>query len=387
MHQRGNVPFNRRFLRICFVCNELPPAVSGGIGPCVFTLARALASAGHDVVVVGLYEREYDWSNSGFRVVPLTAQKRRSMGLARFSGRWALRRTIASLNREARIDVVEWPDFQGEFLFALRSGPVDVLRNHGPSLSHRLYGLIPRDRTVEMREVWTLRRIPNWIGVSHWFMHECAKFANAKPKRATVVYNPVDCDVFHPEQLDRDKGLILYAGSLMERKGAFALAKAARLFLPQLPEARLLFVGREAVPGARKRIVELAGERATHQIQFLDPLDQQQLAKLMRRCAVFAMPSILESFGNVWAEAMASGTPVLGSRLTCGPEVVPHEQAGLLVDPANHQQIADALIQLMRHEALRTRLGNRGRSIAVERYSVQSASAKTLDFYRQCLLV
>ena len=336
-------------------------------------------------MVVGSYPRPYDWSQTGLKVIPVAPDLRHSLSLARFSARFALRQAIASLHRHIPIDVVEWPDFQGLFLWKLRRGPVDVVRNHGPSFSHRLYGLTPGDRRIESREIRALRRIPNWIGVSHWFMKECMRMAGAKPKRTTVIYNPVDCRLFHPGQEERDQNVILYAGALIERKGVFALARASRLFLPELPQARLLFVGREASPGSRRRILGLAGEAVRNRIEFLDPLPQAELAAMMRRCAVFAMPSILESFGNVWAEAMACGTPVLGSSLTAGPEVVPHGEAGLLVDPERTEQIAAAVLSLMRNSELRARLGRRGREIALARYSVHGACARTIEFYRQCL--
>jgi glycosyltransferase involved in cell wall biosynthesis len=198
-----------------------------------------------------------------------------------------------------------------------------------------------------------------------------------------VIYNPVDCGLFHPAPESKDDNLILYAGSLIERKGVFALAAAARHFLPALPQAKLLLVGRSD-PAARRRIHELAGAAAT-QLEIRDPLPQAELAGLIRRAAVFAMPSVLESFGNVWAEAMASGTAVLGSTLSCGPEVVPDDEAGLLADPADPTQIAAAVQRLMTHPELRGRLAASGRRIALDRYSLPAALTCTVAFYRTCL--
>jgi glycosyltransferase involved in cell wall biosynthesis len=98
------------------------------------------------------------------------------------------------------------------------------------------------------------------------------------------------------------------------------------------------------------------------------------------------MPSLLESFGNVWAEAMASGTPVVGSLLSAGPEIVPHDIAGLLVDPRNPAQVAEAVTTLMTSQSLRYRLGLAGRRLARDKYSVEVTGENTMSFYKQLTL-
>ncbi|MDQ3949749.1 MAG: glycosyltransferase [Gemmatimonadota bacterium] len=379
-----------RSLHVCFICNELPPATAGGIGPAVLTNARHLVALGHRVTVLGLYDRDYGWRHAGIDVRALRARGRARTAFGRawsvLGERLRLRRALADLHGERRIDIVEWPDYEGLYLRPLPD-IVDVVRNHGPLKSHRMYGLVPRIRHVEALETWTLRAIPNWIGVSRWFMDEWLRITGARPARTAVLYNPVDCDVFHPPAVPRRDDLILYSGSLLERKGVFALARAARRFLANLPHAKLMLVGRE-VPGhagARDRIRAEVGAEHAERLVFRDPVPQAELAALMRECTLFAMPSILESFGNVWAEAMASGAPVVGSRLTCGPEVVPHEEAGLLADPASPDDVAAAVERLMRDPGLRDRFGARGRDIAVARYSTSTIMPRTVEFYRECL--
>lgn len=379
---------NERPLHICFVCNELPPASAGGIGPCVLTTATRLAERGHAVTVVGLYDRIHPWHHPGVEVRPIVVDATRSSKARRavriITNRLRLRGALAALHHSQPIDVVEWPDFEGLYVAGI-PGVVDVVRNHGPIMSHRLYGLEAKRPYIEWLECRTLRTIENWIGVSHWFMDEWLRITGARPRRRTVLYNPVDCELFRPLDAPGRSDLILYSGSIMERKGVYALARAARIFLERLPQATLLFVGRELDPGGRRRVVEEAGESVASRIRFSDPLPQHEVARLMRECALFAMPSLLESFGNVWAEAMASGVPVLGSTLTCGPEVVPHEEAGILVNPSNPSEIAEQVVRLMNDAALRRRLGAAGRRVAVARYSTDVIIPNTVRFYRGCL--
>ena len=375
---------NVRPLSICFVCNELPPAPAGGIGSTVLTTALALAGHGHVVVILGVYDRDYGWALPGVKVKPIVLEG--PPAARKMLQHVLIWRALHKLNAITPIDIVEWPDYEGLFVTNI-PGTVDVVRNHGPSISHRLVGLIHKNPIREYAEISTLRRIPNWIGVSKWFMQEWLQITGASPHRTTVIYNPVDCNLFHPgQQAERNQNLILYAGTLNERKGIFALARAARLFFPKLPNARLLFVGREAHGPVKARILEEAGAENADRILFNDAVPQKQLAELMRSCAIFAMPSLLESFGNVWAEAMASGTPVVGSLLSAGPEIVPHNTAGLLVDPRNPAQVAEAVTTLMTSQSLRYRLGLAGRRLAQDRYSVEVTGENTMSFYRELAL-
>lgn len=337
--------------------------------------------------MVGIYNADYAWDHPGIQVRPILRRPARHPRLARLarvlSDRVRLRRTLQRIHQSQPIDIIEWPDFEGLYLGPV-PGIADVVRNHGPIMSHRLYGLTRHRPHTEWLERHTLRAISNWIGVSTWFMNEWIRITSARPQRTTVLYNPVDCNLFKPGGERRDD-LIVYSGSLLERKGVFALARAARQFLPRLSGATLLFVGRDISGDARTRIIAEAGTDAARQIQFSDPLPQGELADLFRRCTLFAMPSLLESFGNVWAEAMASGAPVLGSKLTCGPEVVPDGIAGILADPNDPQDIANHVVRLMNDSALRSRLGAAGRQIAIERYSTDVVIPKTVSFYHECL--
>ena len=374
-------------MRIVFVCNELPPASAGGIGPAVATLARGLVGQGHHVSVVGVYDATHQWQIPGVQVFPIYHPYQ--VWFRPFFRRHDLRRLaifkeIIRLKRTQGVDVVEWPDYEGLFWKRI-PGVVDVVRNHGPRISHRLHGLTQRYPHWEKLEFRILRTIPNWIGVSQWFMDEWLRITGAQPKRATVVYNPVDVDLFRPEEQPDlvDPNMVLYAGSLMQRKGVLSLLRAANLFLKDCPAARLLVAGRD-LTGLPLLEAEISDE-VRQRVILAHPIPQARLARLIRRASIFAMPSVLESFGNVWAEAMASGVPVVGSTLTCGPEIVPAEVAGLLADPNNPEQIAQQVVRLLRDPSLRNRLGRNGRQQAISRFSLSVGVSRTLEFYEACL--
>ena len=84
-----------------------------------------------------------------------------------------------------------------------------------------------------------------------------------------------------------------------------------------------------------------------------------ELAREYSQCHIFCLPSVQEGFGIVFLEAMANGKPVVAARAGAAPEVVQH---GLLVEPDNDQELADAIERLYREPLLRESLGNAGRA-------------------------
>src|ERR1700722_14765329 len=101
-------------MKICFICNEYPPACHGGIGNATRTLARSLVGAGHEVRVIGFYPQDEAApeceSDCGVSVTRLKVPKG---PVAWVRARRALYVAVARLVRDGRINVVEVPDYQG----------------------------------------------------------------------------------------------------------------------------------------------------------------------------------------------------------------------------------------------------------------------------------
>jgi glycosyltransferase involved in cell wall biosynthesis len=297
--------------------------------------------------------------------------------------RWSISLAIRSVNRRSPIDIIEWPDFEG--LFFRRLPPAtDIIRTHGSYMLIRAHGGLPENRAVEEAERSQYKAVPNWIGVSRWVIDRLVSEEDLSPANMTVIHNPVDTTLFSPCRVEAKRPLVLYAGTISRAKGAISLAQAANRFLSRVPEAQLAFVGKDptgCIDAARGAIDSSLLARVT----FLHPMPRTDLAKLMAQAAVVAMPSYFEAFGNVWAEAMASGVPVVGSTAGSGPEVVPDRIAGLLVEPGDDAQIADAVTRLLLNPEMCREMGAAGRRIALQRYSCQRAVALTENFYYHCL--
>lgn len=101
---------------------------------------------------------------------------------------------------------------------------------------------------------------------------------------------------------------------------------------------------------------------------------------------VVVLPSIShEDFPNVVIEAMAMAKPVIGSRVAGIPEQIVEGLTGLLVPPADEQQLAEAIAKLIEGRELRERLGTAGRDRYEELFTPATASARYFSLYRELL--
>ena len=103
------------------------------------------------------------------------------------------------------------------------------------------------------------------------------------------------------------------------------------------------------------------------------------LEEVVGACDVFLLPSEAESFGMAALEAMASEVPVIGSRAGGLPEVVVEGEVGYLCEVGDVTAMADRGIEILGDEALRKRMGEAGRRLAVEKFD----EARIVPEYRR----
>lgn len=154
---------------------------------------------------------------------------------------------------------------------------------------------------------------------------------------------------------------LLFVGRFEVRKGIDTLLAALPGLLAAVPGVTCRLVGRdyngywERHFWAENPVLERA------RVEFAGPVDAAALRNAYRDCDVLVAPSRYESFGLIYAEAMAWGKPVIGCRAGGIPEVVLDGETGLLVAPGDSDALRNALIQLLRDPAVRRRFGEAGR--------------------------
>jgi glycosyltransferase involved in cell wall biosynthesis len=195
--------------------------------------------------------------------------------------------------------------------------------------------------------------------------------------------NAVDVETFHPSGEEKIDNLVLYAARITRGKGLDVLLKA----LPNLDvRSRLVIIGpvgdqlffREVERLIRKMNVE-----TIHKIEYLGVVNVSDLARWHRQASIFVCPSISDHFPISILEAMASGTPIVASRIGAIPEMVVDEFSGLLVSENDPSALAFALKRLLENGKLRASLGNNARQTVKKYFSWDVVLRKLLRTYEE----
>jgi len=192
------------------------------------------------------------------------------------------------------------------------------------------------------------------VAVSAGVAEDLAEIVNIPRSKIVVIHNPVvDKTIVErarqaiqlPWQGDEKSPLILAVGRLEDQKDFPTLIKAFSIIAKQR-SARLLIVGEGT---RRDQLEELIREQDLGDLVALPGFTPNPYA-YMNAADVFVLSSQYEGFGNVIAEAMAIGTPVVSTDCPHGPrEILEDGKYGILVPVANPEALAKAITQTLDH--------------------------------------
>jgi glycosyltransferase involved in cell wall biosynthesis len=124
---------------------------------------------------------------------------------------------------------------------------------------------------------------------------------------------------------------------------------------------------------------------AQRSVYFHGNVRRDKLLEVLRCARVAVFPSYAEAFAMAPLEAMAQGCATIYTRRGSGPEVIEHEQDGLLIDPDHPAEIAEAIVRVLADKDLARRLGKAGHRRVQQRFSRAVGLKKNQEFYRTCL--
>jgi spore coat protein SA len=205
------------------------------------------------------------------------------------------------------------------------------------------------------------------------FLEDEARRARPSMRTSAVLYNGADGSLFHPANGRKEGPVrILCVGRLVHNKGMHVFVDAMRLLAERGCEARGVVLGTANFgheTDVETPYVRKLKNDAPANVEFLPYTFGKALADEFRRADIFCCPSIWEEpFGMVNVEAMATGLPVVATRMGGIPEIF--EDGGALLVPANDAAaIANAIERLIVNPAERKEIGSMGLSAFQARFS------------------
>ncbi|MFI6070469.1 glycosyltransferase family 4 protein [Actinoplanes sp. NPDC051343] len=363
-----------------------PPSL-GGVQQYVQNLARQLtARHGHRVVVVttagdGAGPSRADTAE-GITVYRLPALARISQTPVGLGWTRAIRRVI----RSEGVDLVNGHGPVPLFADAARraAGRVPfVLTYHAGRM--RKQALLPDavcaayERTVMAA---TARKAEAVICASE---HVVEEFPRLFAGRAAVIEPGADLSLFAPAPLPPGPRIV-FVGSLERTasyKGLPDLLHALAALAEAIPQACLEVVGAGSAEDDYRALAGRLG--IAGRVTFAGHLSGEDLAAAYRRGRVLALPTHFDNFPTVIVEAMATGRPVVATRVGAIPTMVAEGETGLLVDAGDVPALTGALAAVLGDRQRAERFGAAGAATVAERLSWQRQADRTAEVFERAL--
>jgi sugar transferase (PEP-CTERM/EpsH1 system associated) len=300
---------------------------------------------------------------------------------------------MAALVRHQKADVVHsnnWGTFFDSVLAAHLGG--------ASLMVHCIHGLFADDLD---RMKWRRRFLQRLLALGTHRLYAVAEYlrryyireVGISPGKIATIYNGVDTGRYAPLDgrqraalrsrlgFSEDHILIGSVGTLYWIKDPETLLTAAAEVLRRSSQAIFLWVGDGQLRESLRHRAERMG--LSHRVRYLGRRDD--VADILAALDIFVLPSIAEGLSYSILEAMATGLPVVTTRVGGNPELVRDGREGLLISPRQPQQLAEALVILADRPQLRRHMGASGRRRVEERFSLMDMVQRYQKMYLSVL--
>lgn len=183
-----------------------------------------------------------------------------------------------------------------------------------------------------------------------------------------IVHCGVDPKLFQPVTHEGPGNRLLYVGRLAAAKGLPVLLKSLGALQERYPEILLTVVGDGE---DRMRLEQLASELGLDRnVKFLGYKSQTEVRQYLQETDIFVLPSFAEGVPVSLMEAMASGVPVISTRIAGISELVEDGASGYLVPPGSDDRLSEKIEQLYVDSEKRQSFGERGRSQVLQEFNL-----------------
>ena len=171
---------------------------------------------------------------------------------------------------------------------------------------------------------------------------------------------------------------IIYVGSLISLKGVNYLIKAIDIVNKKYKNIRLLIIGE----GEDRIILEnmVKDLQLDNVVKFTGLIPNTELPNYLQMGDIFVLPSLSEGFPNVLLEAMAAGLPIISTNVCGLSEIIKDGENGYLVDPRNHEILAEKILFLVQNPKIQERISNNNLK-EIMKYSWSSVTEQIEQIY------
>ncbi len=227
----------------------------------------------------------------------------------------------------------------------------------------------------------TAGMVDRYTAVSEAVRQEAITRTGIAPKKIITIPNGIDFPKLPTPIADPGVFKIALFGRFHQQKGHDVLLQAMKLLAGQKPLVRAFLFGEGPDEAALKKTVADLG--IADRVSFMGVVDNPTEA--MASMDAIVLPSLWEGMPNAVLEAMAAGKPVVASRIAGMDELVQDGSTGLLCGLGNAAEFAAALLSLARDRQRTGAMGEAGRCLAKEKFSIAATVAATVGLYDELI--
>ncbi|MBP7507588.1 MAG: glycosyltransferase family 4 protein [Prolixibacteraceae bacterium] len=388
-------------MNICLVSTSYPPEDVGGIGTYIYNLAQGLVELGHNVFVITqsrLIDSRKASTQEGVTVIRIPMQQIPFVesffpGLA---WSWVVSQEIERLDRNHRIDVVEFPNWEGPgfvYLMKFKRRRV-VTRMHTPyfeSLKIKEGKLVSfGDRFTCLLEKLSCQMSDVLTSSTNYHKNMMSEEYNFASRNTHIIPLGLKYPKVVPSKTKKEKITILYVSRMETRKGTIDFINVIPDLLSLHDNIEFILIGqdRPLAPGniTHEEYFKKKYKDNNSQVKFLGCISDNERDHYYSECDIFVVPSIYESFGLIFVEAMSYAKPVIGCVAGGVPEVVSNGESGILVETGNLKQLREAISKLINDEELRLTIGMAARRSVEQKFNYKKMSELTEKLYKEVVL-
>ncbi len=380
-------------MHIAFLTPEYPHervAHAAGIGTSIKNLVVALAKEKVKVSVF-VYGQQEDavLVADGITIHLIKNRKYKFMGW--YYHRKYLQNYLNKHILSEQIDAVEAPDWTGITAFMRLKAPL-VIRFHGSDT----YFCHIEKRHQKAKNFWfeklATKKAKAFIAPTTYAGKISQELFDIKNKTIQTIHYGLALEHFeNPNPQHFEKGLLLYIGTIIRKKGVFELPEIFNKVRLQFPEAKLILIGGDSSDvktGSHSTWQLLQKEFDTNDLEkvsYLGKIPYQDVQNYIKQAHVCLFPSFAETLGMVTIESMALQKPVVNTNIGWAQELIVDSESGFLVHPHNHSLYADRIISLLDDMDLCLSMGVKARKRVEAVFDIEKIVQQNILFYKSII--
>ncbi|MBI9042239.1 glycosyltransferase family 4 protein [Lutibacter sp.] len=404
-------------MKIAYLTPEYPHEKTGhsaGLGSSIKNLVQALVRAGHEITVFVYSQKNNEIFDDNGVTIHKIENKAYTFGKW-YRYRKHLQNYCNKVITEQQIAIIEAPDWTGITAFMKFKIPL-VIRFHGSDT----YFCHLEQRKQKVKNYWfeklAIRKAKAFIAPTSYAGTVSKRLFHIKNKEIKTIHYGLKLDNFEKVPASQfEDGLILYLGTIIRKKGVLELPEILKQVHGKYPKAHLVLIGGDAPDITTNALStwKLLEQQFKHfstalevthtatmqskavegssvvkvpttelNVTYLGKVPYEAVQAYIKKAHVCVFPTYAETLGMVTIESMAMQKAVVNSNIGWAQELIIDGESGFLVHPANHQEYASKIVELLKNDELRATMGIYARNRVEQLFDIDKKVMENIEFYK-----